>query len=98
MNREGEKSHLLRKERAFPGGASGKEPACQSRRRKTWAPSLSQEDPLEEGMAAHSSIPAWRIPWTEGARWATVHGVTKSQIRLKQLSTHARKEKGKCLQ
>ena len=49
-------------------------------------------------MAAHSSIPAWRIPWTEGARWATVHGVTKSQIRLKQLSTHARKEKGKCLQ
>ena len=27
--------------------------------------SLGQEDPLEEGMAAHSSIPAWRIPWTE---------------------------------
>ena len=27
--------------------------------------SLGQEDPLEEGMAAHSSILAWRIPWTE---------------------------------
>ena len=27
--------------------------------------SLSQEDPLEEGMATHSSILAWRIPWTE---------------------------------
>ena len=27
--------------------------------------SLSQEDPLEKGMATHSSIPAWRIPWTE---------------------------------
>ena len=27
--------------------------------------SLGQEDPLEEGMATHSSIPAWRIPWTE---------------------------------
>ena len=27
--------------------------------------SLGQEDPLEEGMAAHSSIVAWRIPWTE---------------------------------
>ena len=27
--------------------------------------SLGREDPLEEGMAAHSSIPAWRIPWTE---------------------------------
>ena len=28
-------------------------------------PSLGQEDPLEEGMAIHSSIVAWRIPWTE---------------------------------
>ena len=27
--------------------------------------SLSQEDPLEEGMATHSSILSWRIPWTE---------------------------------
>ena len=27
--------------------------------------SLAREDPLEEGMATHSSIPAWRIPWTE---------------------------------
>ena len=30
-----------------------------------WVQSLGQEDPLEEGMAIHSSIPAWRIPWTE---------------------------------
>ena len=30
-----------------------------------WVQSLSREDPLEEGMATHSSIPAWRIPWTE---------------------------------
>ena len=29
--------------------------------------SLGQEDPLEEGMATHPSIPAWRIPWTEEA-------------------------------
>ena len=27
--------------------------------------SLGQEDPLEQGLATHSSIPAWRIPWTE---------------------------------
>ena len=40
--------------------------------------SLGQEDPLEEGMANHSSILAWRIPWT-GAWWVTVHEVTKSQ-------------------
>ena len=30
-----------------------------------WVQSLGGEDPLEEGMATHSSIPAWRIPWTE---------------------------------
>jgi len=33
--------------------------------RKTWFRSLGQEDPLEKGMATHSSILAWRIPWTE---------------------------------
>ena len=33
--------------------------------RETWVPSLGGEDPLEEGMATHSSILAWRIPWTE---------------------------------
>ena len=33
--------------------------------RETWVRSLGQEDPLEKEMAAHSSIPAWRIPWTE---------------------------------
>ena len=34
--------------------------------------SLGQEDPLEEGMAAHSSVVAWRIPWTEepGGLWS----------------------------
>ena len=32
---------------------------------ETWAQSLGREDPLEKGMATHSSILAWRIPWTE---------------------------------
>ena len=32
---------------------------------ETWVPSLSGDDALEEGMATHSSILAWRIPWTE---------------------------------
>ena len=41
--------------------------------------SLDQEDPLEEGMATHFSILAWRIP-TDGAAWrATVHRVAKSR-------------------
>ena len=41
--------------------------------RETWVRSLDWEDPLEKGMATHSSILAWRIP---------VHGVTKSQTQL----------------
>ena len=32
---------------------------------ETWVQSLGREDPLEKGMATHSSILAWRIPWTE---------------------------------
>ena len=32
---------------------------------KTWVQSLGQEDPLEKEMATHSSLLAWRIPWTE---------------------------------
>ena len=46
---------------------------------ETWVRSLGWGDPLEEGMATHSSIPTWRIPWTEEPGWATVPGVTKSQ-------------------
>ena len=46
----------------FPGGSDGKESACN-------AGDLSSipgmENPLEEGMATHSSILAWKIPWTE---------------------------------
>ena len=40
--------------------------------------SLGWEDPLEKEMAIHSSIFAWRIPWTKGAWRATVHEVAKS--------------------
>ena len=41
---------------------------------ETWVRSLGQEDPLEEGKATHSSILAWRVPWTK------VHGIAKSQM------------------
>ena len=44
--------------------------------------SLGWEDPLEAGMATHSSILAWRIPMDRGVWPATVHGVTKNQTRL----------------
>ena len=49
---------------------------------ETWVRSLGWEDPLEEGMAAHSTILAWRIPMDRGAWWATVRGVAESQTRL----------------
>ena len=49
---------------------------------ETWVRSLGWEDPLEEGMATHSSILAWRIPMDRGAWRAMVHGVTKSWIQL----------------
>ena len=57
--------------------------------RETRVQSLGPEDPLEEEMAAHSSILAWRISQTEepGGR-ATVHKVTKSPAQLKQFITH----------
>ena len=35
----------------------------------TWVQSLGQEDPLEKEMATHSSIVAWKIPWTEEPAW-----------------------------
>ena len=50
----------------LPSGASGKEPVCLCRRHKRlgfkhWVGKI----PLEEGVATHSSILAWRVPWTE---------------------------------
>ena len=45
---------------------------------ETWVQSLGQEDPLEEGMATHSSILAWRIPVDREAWRAIVHGLAKS--------------------
>ena len=49
---------------------------------------LVREDPLEQGIATHSSILVWKIPWIRGAWRAMVHGISKSQAQLKRLSTH----------
>ena len=49
---------------------------------ETWVQSLGWEDPLEEGMATHSSTLAWRIPMDRGAWWAAVHGVPESRTQL----------------
>ena len=63
----------------FLGGSDGKNlPAV----RESWVQSLGWEDPLEKGMATHSRILAWRIPWTEELVGYTAHGVAKSQTQL----------------
>ena len=46
---------------------------------ETWILSLSQEGPLEKGLATHSIIFAWRIPWTEEFWWAIAPEITKNQ-------------------
>ena len=45
---------------------------------ETWVRSLGWENPLEEGMATHFNILAWRIPMDRGVWWTIVHGVTES--------------------
>ena len=50
----------------FPGGSDGKESACNA---GDLVQFLGWEDPLEKEMATHSSILAWRIPWTEEPGW-----------------------------
>ena len=67
-------------------------PAMQ-KLQETQVQSLGWEDPLEEGMATHSSILAWRIPSTgDPGGWgvATVHGGHKESDTTKRLSTHTR--------
>ena len=49
-------------------------------RQNAQVPSLGREDPPEMGMAAHASVLAWQIPWTEGVWRATVQGIAKSQM------------------
>ena len=49
---------------------------------ETWVQCLGREDPLEEGMATHSSMLACRIPMERAAWWATVHEVAEIWTRL----------------
>ena len=49
----------------FPGGSVVKNQPANAGDEKMRVQSLSQEDPLEKEIVTHSSIPAWKIPWTE---------------------------------
>ena len=53
----------------FPGGLAIKNPPAMQESQEMWVRSLDGEDPMEEGMATHSNILAWRIPWTEEPGW-----------------------------
>ena len=55
---------------------------CLQEIQETQVQSLGWENHLESEMATYSCILAWEIPWTEGAWWATVHGVTKCWTQL----------------
>ena len=68
----------------FPGGTDGKESACNAR---DLVRSLGWEDPLEEGIATHSSIIGWRIPMDRGAWPATAHGGCKGLDTTERPST-----------
>ena len=50
---------------------------------ETWVQSRGREDPLEKGMATHSSILAWRIPWTEDLVGYSPRGITNTHNTLK---------------
>ena len=65
----------------FPGDSDGKESACSA---GDLGLISGLQRPLEKGMAAHSSILAWRIPWTI----YIAHAVAKSQTRLSNFHTH----------
>jgi hypothetical protein len=65
----------------FPGGASGKHMLTLQETQEMWVQSLGQKNPLEEGTTTHSSILAWRIPWTEEP--GGLHEVTKKSHRVK---------------
>ena len=74
---------MIKNKMGLPRWHRGKDPTCQCRRHKRqgfhpWVGKI----PLEEGMATHSSVLAWRIPMERGAWQATVHGVSKSCTQL----------------
>ena len=92
MNKEPQATEALclrKGSKGFPGGASGKEPACQCRRHRSKvsipgsgrSPGGGHGNPLQYSCLEN--------PMDRGAWQAAVHGVTKSQTRLKRLSTHA---------
>ena len=76
----------LHSDRSFTGGSVVKNPPVMQKMPRVWF--LGREDPLEEGMATHSSILALENPMDRGVWQATVHRVAQSWTWLKQPSMH----------
>ena len=54
---------------------------------ETWVQTLGWEDPLEEGMTAHSNILAWRIPWTEEP--GGLQSIGSQRVNMTEVTEHA---------
>ena len=74
----------------LPWWLSGKNLPVMQKTQETQVRSLGWEEPLEEGMATHSTILAWRIPWTEEPGGGLQSMGLQSWTRLKRLGTHTR--------
>ena len=61
-----------------------KDPPVTQETQEMWVRSLGAEGSLVEGMATHSNIIAWRLPWT--VEPGLIHRIAKSQTQVKQLS------------
>ena len=85
----GDLSVLHYKSHRLPQWLSSKQSTCSEELQATRVWSLGRKDPLEEDMATHSSILAWRIPWTEEPSRLLVYNISESPTWLKPLSTHA---------
>ena len=69
------------KERGFPGGSVVKNPPAKQ---ETQVRSLGQEDSLEKEMATHSSLLAWKMPWTEEPGRSQSMGIAKTRLAIQQ--------------
>ena len=66
----------------FPGGSVVKNTPADAGNTRPPFPSMGREDPLQQEMAAHSSVLAWRIPWTEEPGGLQSRELQKSQTQL----------------
>ena len=78
-------------QKGSPHGSGLKNPPAVQETQVTWVRSQGQDDPLEEEMATHSSILAWKILWSRGAWRATVHSII--ELDTTEYSTNLQKKK-----